>query len=202
MSDPAPDPPPVATVANAAVAPGSRRSTPLDPDRYRAVLGRFATGITVVTTMDGPQPFGTTVNAFSSVSLDPPLVLVTIGQERSIRPVITRTGRFAVNILAEDGQYLSDCFAGAPTTIPRTAFCGATYHLDGFGQPLLDDALAWVSCELDRVIDAGDHAIVLGRVVKLAASDRADWPLLYYRRQYLRIERAETAELRGKPDGK
>ena len=107
-----------------------------------------------------------------------------------------------MNILAEGAQALSDCFAGAPTTIPRTAFCGAAYHLDTTGQPLLDDALAWVSCEVERLVEAGDHDILLGRVVALAASDRADWPLLYYRRQYLRIERAETAELRGKPDAR
>ena len=66
--------------------------------------------------------------------------------------------------------------------------------------PLLDDALAWVDCELDRIIEAGDHTIYLGRVADLQVSDRNDWPLLYFRRQYLRIEHAETMALRGKPD--
>lgn len=178
----------------------------IDADRYRQVLARFVTGITVVTTMDDTsgqlQPFGTTVNAFNSVSLDPPLVLITIGRERSIHPVIARTGRFAINILAEDGQALSDCFAGAPSEIPREAFCGAPYHRSGNGQPLLDDALAWISCDLQRTVEAGDHTIYLGRVVELQSSDRRDWPLLYFGRRYLRIERAETAELLGKPDQK
>jgi flavin reductase (DIM6/NTAB) family NADH-FMN oxidoreductase RutF len=187
-------------------APTSATARAIDPDRYRAVLGRFVTGITVVTTMDevagAPQPFGTTVNAFNSVSLEPPLVLITIGRDRSIHPVIARTRRFVVNILAEDGQSLSDCFAGAPSVIPREAFCGASYRLDASGQPLLDDALAWISCDLERTIEAGDHTIYLGRVVGLDASDRADWPLLYFTRRYLRIERAETAELLGKPDRK
>ena len=104
----------------------------IDADRYRAVLGRFVTGVTVVTTLDDAsgtaQPFGTTVNSFSSVSLDPPLVLITIGRERSIHPVLARTCRFAVNILAEEGQGLSDCFAGAPSAIPRTDFCGAGWR--------------------------------------------------------------------------
>lgn len=179
----------------------------IDPDRYRAVMGSFVTGVTVVTTLDGParpdapaQPFGTTVNSFTSVSLDPPLVLITVGRERSIHPVIGRTGRFAVNILGEDGQGLSDCFAGAPSAIPRSAFCGAAWHPSTHGTPLLEAAIAWVDCELERVIEAGDHTIYLGRVVDLATSERGDWPLLYYRREYLRIEHAQPVALLGKPD--
>ena len=194
----------------------------IDPDRYRAVMGTFVTGVTVVTTLDAPdaraqapapaqqpapapgpaaaQPFGTTVNSFTSVSLDPPLVLITVGRERSIHPVIARTGRFAVNILGEDGQALSDCFAGAPSAIPRSAFCGATWHPSPAGTPLLDAAIAWVDCELERVIEAGDHTIYLGRVTDLATSEHADWPLLYYRREYLRIEHAQPMALLGKPD--
>jgi len=184
------------------------RPPTIDADRYRAVLGRFVTGVTVVTTLDepdpasgAPQPFGTTVNSFTSVSLDPPLVLITVGRERSIHPVLARTGRFAVSILAEEAQSLSDCFAGAPSAIPRSAFCGASWRPSAHGMPLLDDALAWVDCELDRVIEAGDHTISLGRVVGLELSGRQGWPLLYFQRQYLRIEHAETLALRGKPDG-
>lgn len=177
---------------------------PVAPDAYRSVLSRFVTGVTVVTTLDDPegaaQPFGTTVNAFGSVSLDPPLVLVTIGRERSILPVIARTRRFAVNILAEGDQGLADCFAGAPSSIPRTDFCGAAWAPSGNGQPLLADALATIACELEQTIEAGDHLLHLGRVVELRASDRRDWPLLYYRRRYLRIEHAAAVDLRGKPD--
>jgi flavin reductase (DIM6/NTAB) family NADH-FMN oxidoreductase RutF len=66
--------------------------------------------------------------------------------------------------------------------------------------PLLDEALAWIDCELDRTIEAGDHTIYLGRIVDLGVSDHERWPLLYYRRRYLRIERAASAELLGKPD--
>ena len=179
----------------------------IDADRYRAVMGRFVTGVTVVTTLDetaratgAAQPFGTTVNSFTSVSLEPPLVLIAIGVGRSIHPVLARTRRFAVNILAEEAQGLSDCFAGAPSAIPRSAFCGASWRPSAGGMPLLDEALAWVDCELDRVIEAGDHTIYLGRVLDLQVSERNDWPLLYFRRRYLRIEHAETMELRGKPD--
>jgi flavin reductase (DIM6/NTAB) family NADH-FMN oxidoreductase RutF len=185
-------------------APGVATSPRIDPDRSRDVLGRFVTGITVVTTMadeDGQaRPFGTTVNAFNSVSLDPPLLLITIGVERSIHPVIGRAGRFAVNILAEDGQELSDCFSGAPSVHPRQAFCDAAYRVSEQGMPLLDEALAWIDCQLDRTIQAGDHTIYLGRIVDLGVTDREHWPLLYYRRRYLRIERAASADLLGKPD--
>jgi 3-hydroxy-9,10-secoandrosta-1,3,5(10)-triene-9,17-dione monooxygenase reductase component len=193
----------------------------IDPDGYRAVMGRFVTGVTVVTTLDDgttagpaptagpatppgpattPQPFGTTVNSFTSVSLDPPLVLITIGRERSIHPVLAKAGRFAVNILAEGSQGLSDCFAGAPSPIPRSAFCGAAWHPSPAGLPFLDAALAWVDCDLERIIEAGDHTIYLGRVTALEASDSNAWPLLYFQRRYLRIEHAAAADLRGKPD--
>ncbi len=180
------------------------RAPGVDPDRYRAVLSRFVTGVTVVTTLDdrdgAARPFGTTVNAFSSVSLEPPLILVTIGRERSILPVLARTGRFAVSILAEEGQALSDCFAGGPSAAPREDFCGARWHPSVNGQPLLADALAWISCELERTIEAGDHTIHLGRVVDLSLGENEGWPLLYWRRQYLRIEHAASVALQGKPD--
>ena len=95
---------------------------PIEAQDYREVLARFATGVAVVTTLehsdDGGQPWGTTVNSFTGISLDPPLVMVSIGHERSIHPIIERTGRFGVNILAEDSQAISDCFAGAPSPLP------------------------------------------------------------------------------------
>lgn len=176
----------------------------VDPRDYRDVLTRFATGVTVVTTLedtnDGPQPWGTTVNSFTGISLDPPLVLVAVGHERSIRPIIERTNRFGVNILGEDSQALSDCFAGAPSPLPRSAFCNAPYALGKAGLPVLDAAVAYLACEVEQVIEAGDHTIYLGRVVETGCRDEVGWPLLYFGRRYLSIERAATPDLRGKPD--
>jgi flavin reductase (DIM6/NTAB) family NADH-FMN oxidoreductase RutF len=177
----------------------------VDPQTYRDVLGRYVTGVTVVTALDErdgtDQPWGTTVNSFTSVSLDPPLVLVAIGHERSIHPLIARTGRFAVNILGEGSSPLADCFAGAPSELPREAFCNAQYVIGGECQlPILEVALAYVGCSVERVIEAGDHTLYIGRVVEAGTSDQPDWPLLYYRRRYLRIEHAEATELRGKPE--
>jgi flavin reductase (DIM6/NTAB) family NADH-FMN oxidoreductase RutF len=184
--------------------PNSARARSREAAHFRDVLGRFVTGVTVVTTVSDEngrtQPFGTTVNAFSSVSLEPPLVLIAIGKERSIRPVLSATGRFAVNILAEGSRELSDCFSGAPSVRPRTAFCDADYHLGRGGMPILDDAIAYVECDVDREFDAGDHTVYIGHVSDLGANEVADYPLLYYRRRYLRIERAEESELRGKPE--
>ena len=171
-----------------------------DTDALRTVLRRFATGVAVVTTWDGTQPWGTTVNSFTGISLDPPLVMVSIGRERSIHPIIERTGRFGVNVLAEGAQAISDCFAGAPSPLPRSAFCNADFTLGRAGLPVLDQAIAYLSCDVDRVIEAGDHTMYLGRVIETACRDDVGWPLLYFRRRYLSIERAATADLRGKPD--
>ncbi|HET7677573.1 MAG TPA: flavin reductase family protein [Candidatus Limnocylindrales bacterium] len=195
-----PAPPSAATRA----APPSAGTPAFDPHLYREVLARFVTGVTVVTTLDErsdpPQPFGTTVNAFSAVSFEPPLVLVCIGRERSIRPVIGATGRFAVNILPEGSQDLSDCFAGAPSELPRSAFCGAAYHRGTLGVPVLDASIAHLECRLEQELETGDHVVFIGRVEGLETHDVHGLPLLYYRRRYLRIERAATAELLGKPE--
>ena len=81
-------------------------------DTFRRVMGHFVTGVTVVTALDGDRPFGITVNALSSVSLEPPLVMVALDRRRFLTPIVRAAGRYAVNILSEDQQALSDCFAG------------------------------------------------------------------------------------------
>jgi len=177
---------------------------PIEAQDYREALTRFATGVTVVTTLEqtggAPQPWGTTVNSFTGISLDPPLVMVAIGRERSIHPIIERTGRFGVNILGEDSQQISDCFAGAPSPLPRSAFCNADYQLSKAGLPVLEQAIAYLSCDVDRIIEAGDHTIYLGKVIETVCRDDVGWPMLYFRRRYLSIERAATADLLGKAD--
>src|SRR5688572_25539948 len=177
----------------------------IDKQSYREVLSRWATGVAVVTTLEedaggGSQPWGTTVNSFTAISLEPPLVMVAIGRERSIHPIIERTNRFGVNVLGEDSQAISDCFAGAPSTLPREAFCNASFALGEAGLPVLDEAIAYLCCEVEQRIEAGDHTVYLGRVIETGCRDEIGWPLLYFRRRYLRIERAATPDLRGKPD--
>jgi flavin reductase (DIM6/NTAB) family NADH-FMN oxidoreductase RutF len=174
--------------------------TTIPSDTFRRVLGHFVTGVTVVTALDGERPFGITVNALSSVSLDPPLVMVALDRRRFLTPIVRSAGRYAVNILSEDQQALSDCFAGAPVEPGREAFCGAAWHAGETGLPLLDGAIATLECTVVETFSAGDHDLFIGRVDTLANEAQHAMPLLYYRRQYLRIERAATAEVEGKPE--
>jgi flavin reductase (DIM6/NTAB) family NADH-FMN oxidoreductase RutF len=169
-------------------------------DTFRRVLGHFVTGVTVVTALDGDRPFGITVNALSSVSLDPPLVMVALDRRRFLTPIVRTAGRYAVNVLSEEQQALSDCFAGAPVSPGRPDFCGAAWHPGETGLPLLDGAIATLECTVVQTFSAGDHDLFIGRVDALVNATRHPMPLLYYRRRYLRIERAEAAEVEGKPE--
>ena len=101
------------------------------PEEFRVVMGHFATGISVVTTFDRERPAGITVNAFSSVSLEPALVMVALDRRRFITPMVRAAGRYAVSVLGADQQALSDCFAHAPARPGepgREDFCGASWH--------------------------------------------------------------------------
>ena len=124
-------------------------------------MGHFVTGVTVVTALDGEQPFGITVNALSSVSLDPPLVMVALDRRRFLTPIVRAAGRYAVNVLSEDQQALSDCFAGAPVEPGRQRFCGAAWHAGADGLPLIDGAIATLECTSSR-LSAGDHDLFIG----------------------------------------
>jgi 3-hydroxy-9,10-secoandrosta-1,3,5(10)-triene-9,17-dione monooxygenase reductase component len=172
----------------------------VSPDTFRKVMGHFVTGITVVTTLADGRPQGITVNALSSVSLQPPLVMVALDRRRFITPSVRATGRYAVNVLSEDQQALSDCFAGAPVEPGRDAFCGARWSAGQTGLPLIDGAIAALECTVLQTFEAGDHELFIGRVDSLASDPHHPVPLLYYRRRYLRIQDAETAPLEGVPE--
>lgn len=167
---------------------------------FRTVMGQFATGVTVVTALDGDRPQGITVNALASVSLDPPLVMIALDQRRFIVPMIDASRRFAVNVLHEGQQWLSDCFAGANVIPNREAFCGAEWRPGATGLPLLAGAIAAMECDVVDRFTVGDHHLYLGRVEALALDDPDGPPLLYHRRRYLRIERATTVLVAGKPE--
>ena len=170
------------------------------PDFFRKVMGHFATGVSVVTALDGDRPQGITVIALSSVSLEPPLVLVALDRRRFITPTVRAAGRYAVNVLAENQQALSDCFAGAPVTPGRDLFCGAAWYAGTTGLPLLEGAIATLECTVVETFSSGDHDLFVGRVDALANEEGHPQPLLYYRRRYLRIERAQTARVEGKEE--
>ena len=157
----------------------------IDPDKFRSVLGRFASGITVLTSLDGEQrDVGMTVSAFCSVSLHPPLVLACIDHDASMFEALNAAKRFGVNMLASDQEALSRRFASAES-IHR--FDGIAFTRGESGVVLLDDALAHIEC---RIVDrhrAGDHTLFIGEVESATARDGR--PLLYYRGGYAQLER-------------
>jgi len=130
---------------------------------FRQVAGQFATGVTVVTTCSQGKPAGITVNAFCSVSLEPPLVLVCIDLISLTLPVIRESGSFAVNILTNEQEELSRCFAGS-TEERYEHFCHASFHIAATGAPIIDDVLAFIDARVVAEYPAGDHVIFLGQV--------------------------------------
>lgn len=176
----------------------------IDGAHFRQVMGRFATGVSVVTTISEGRPAGITVNALSSVSLDPPLVMVALDRSRFITPMVRVHGLYAVNVLGEGQQAMSDCFAHADVKPGREDFCGAAWIPGQSGLPLLKGAIATLECTVVETFSAGDHDLFIGRVDSMdAAGDdpAALGPLLYFRRRYLRIEHAVDAPVEGKPEG-
>jgi flavin reductase (DIM6/NTAB) family NADH-FMN oxidoreductase RutF len=167
---------------------------------FRIVMGQFATGVTVVTTLDGDRPQGITVNALASVSLEPPEVMIALDRRRFIVPAVEAFGWYGVNILSERQSELSDCFAGADVRPGRDAFCGAAWHPGPQGVPLLDDVIATLVCRIVDRFDAGDHRLYVARVESTSLAAPEAPPLLYHRRRYLRIERATSTPVTGKPE--
>jgi 3-hydroxy-9,10-secoandrosta-1,3,5(10)-triene-9,17-dione monooxygenase reductase component len=158
---------------------------PLLPDdaTYRTVLGHFATGVVIITAMDGDEPVGMAANSFTSVSLEPPLVLFCAAKSSSTWPRIETSGNWAANILDDDGEEICRLFAqkGADR------FARIAYTPGRTGSPILEDALAFVDCETIAKHDAGDHVIVVGRIVELGHQHNGK-PLLFYRGGYGRYE--------------
>lgn len=154
--------------------------------RFRDVLGTFASGVTVVTAVSDGEPVGLTCQSFSSVSLDPPLVLFVPARTSRAWPRIEAAGRFCVNVLAHDQEDLSARMAGRGTD----KFAGLEWAPSAItGSPLLPGALGYVDCVVETVHDGGDHVVVIGRVVDLAVG-RPGKPLLFYRGRYDTTRRA------------
>ena len=151
--------------------------------RFRDVLGRFCTGVTVVTSVSGDRPVGMTCQSFTSVSLDPPLVLFCPAKTSRAWPQMQRAGFFCVNLLSHDQLELSDAFARKGVD----KFAGVTWRPSATGAPLLDGVLGWVDCTIYAVHEAGDHYVVIGRVMDLGVED-APHPLLFYQGQYARTQ--------------
>ncbi|MEX3937669.1 flavin reductase [Paraburkholderia phymatum] len=155
---------------------------------FRRALGAFVTGVTVVTTIqpDG-SPRGFTANSFTSVSLDPPLILVCIAKTASSYAVFSQTRRFAVSVLAEDQKAVSGVFASKAAD----KFEQVAWHARTTGAPVMDDAAASFDCTTHEVVDAGDHIILIGRVVDFVHTSSS--PLGYCRGAYVNFSLSQDA---------
>ena len=149
------------------------------PERFRAVMGRFPTGVTVVTAMAAGGPVGMTANAVASLSLEPLLVLVCFANEARTLPVVRETRRFGVNVLALDQDELARRFAGKLPEAEK--FDGVAYTLDD-DLPVIEGAHAWLGCELRELVPGGDHTIGIGAVQ--AAELGSGEPLVWYAGRY------------------
>ena len=154
----------------------------IDSARFRTVLGHFATGVTIVTGHGADGPLGLAANSFTSVSLDPPLVLVCMANTSSTWPAIRASGHFAVNILGEHQEDTSRRFGARSSD----RFQGVGWEPGKTGSPILHDAIAYVDCVLDAEYEGGDHTIVVGRVVDLGQPAEGG-PLLFWRGGYARL---------------
>lgn len=153
--------------------------TDVDPPVFRQLLGRFATGVAVLTTVD-PQgaPVGMTANSVASVSLVPPLLSVCVDRSAAIHEAVLSASHFALNVLSQSQEELSRRFAAHESG----PFAGVGYRTSERGLVLLDGAIAHIECARESSHETGDHTIVVGRVVSGAA--REDRPLIFYRGGY------------------
>jgi flavin reductase len=150
---------------------------------FRSAVGTFATGVTIVTTRGEDHAYGMTANAFSSVSLDPPLVLVCVISPSEGSDHITKNGCFAVNVLRADQEPLSRYFASRDRPRGRDAFSEVAHRVGSSGSPILDGAAGFLDCRLHSTHPAGDHEIFIGEVLELGFQSDG-MPLLFHGGQY------------------
>jgi flavin reductase (DIM6/NTAB) family NADH-FMN oxidoreductase RutF len=153
----------------------------IDSREFRRAIGRFATGVTIITVNTNGSFHGMTANAVTSLSLDPLLVLVCISRRARMCRMIVEARRFAINILNQHQEPLSRHFAGELNGDVRPTF------VDVQGVPVLEDSLASLICTVNRVINGGDHIIVVGRVDVLTDAESEEQPLLFYAGSYHQI---------------
>ena len=157
----------------------------IEPQEFRNALGRFPSGVTVVTVMDGEEPHGITVSSFMSLSLEPPLVAIAIGHG-SVANSLLKVGRhFGVSVLRRGQEAVSDLFADRPVNIPDPLV-----FTDGF--PFVRNSLSRLLCRVVAAHEAGDHTLYVGEVERLAYEEGQ--PLVYHRGNYVAFGELDFAE--------
>jgi flavin reductase (DIM6/NTAB) family NADH-FMN oxidoreductase RutF len=157
---------------------------PITSDEFKQVMRQWATGVTIVTMKAHDQAHGLTVSGFVGLSLEPPLVLISIGQELQSHALLKESQAFVVNFLRDDQRDLSDKFAGRWGHVDR--FHGLATHPEVTGAPVLEDCAAWMDCRIVSAYQAGDHAIYIGEVVASRVRDDGQ-PLVYWNGDYRQI---------------
>ncbi|MGW5640979.1 flavin reductase family protein [Streptomyces sp. NPDC003832] len=150
---------------------------PVSGELFRQVMGSVCTPVSVASAMDEGQPHGTTVSAFTSLSLQPPMVLIALDHGSSLLSVLQRTRRFGLNILGAGQDDLATTFARKGTD----KFAGVAWQEDA-GLPKLFGTIGWLACEVAQLVEGGDHMVVMGTVLSADHQDGA--PLTYHRRLF------------------
>jgi len=174
-------------MVDTAQSPATQAFTAKD---FRNALGAFATGVTVITTASADHPYGMTANAFSSLSLDPPLILVCVKGQAEGSQIIEKNGVFAVNVLGADQEALSRYFSSKERPRGADAFKEISHRRGRSGSPILEGAAAFLDCRLTVRHPAGDHIIFIGEVLELGV-DPAVEPLLFHLGRYRYFRDAE-----------
>jgi flavin reductase len=164
---------------------------PIDGRTFRNIVGTFGTGVTVITMPTPTGAWGMTANSFTSVSLDPLLVLVCVDKSTRTLDYMQEAGVWAVNILGEDQETISRTFATKDASEERT-MVGTTYHRGVTGSPLIDGAVAYIECRTWASYEGGDHVIILGEVQAAEVTRPEGQPLLFFRGRYGQLERPTT----------
>jgi flavin reductase (DIM6/NTAB) family NADH-FMN oxidoreductase RutF len=160
----------------------SERKCDVSADDFRHALGHFATGITVISTLDGQgKPYGATVSSFASLSLAPPLIQWSLTTTSYSYPIFSQATHFAVNILASDQEDVSRIFC---KPLDRFAHVDSLEGVEGL--PLVVGCLGWIECVREREVEAGDHTIFIGRVLRTRIAEKS--PLLHWRGAYHPLE--------------
>jgi flavin reductase (DIM6/NTAB) family NADH-FMN oxidoreductase RutF len=158
---------------------------PISSDQFKYVMRQWASGVSIVTMQAEERRHGLTISGFLSISPEPPLVLISVGQELTSDTLLQASGAYAVNFLRDDQHELSDRFAGRLGEVDR--FAGVTTHTAATGAPILADCLGWLDCRVVATHIVGDHTLFIGEVAAAGVNDPAK-PLLYWNADYRKME--------------
>lgn len=182
-----------ATLGQIERPPAGATVEPMTPHQQRilrAMMARFATGVAVVAARHGPLLAGMTANAIASISINPPLMMASIGQKSETHAAILGSHSFAISVLSAGQRSLAECFAQPTTAGKLQRFCEAPWHEAETGSPILDGAIAYFDCRLVAHHPGGDHTIFIGEIVAAGFDEGAE-PLIWYGSGYRQLAAEE-----------